>query len=47
MRTWSRTVYCAVHAEELLGREEMIARYDASHGRSWAEMKAEGAPGFD
>lgn len=43
--TWATATLCAHHSEELLGREELIRRYDATHARTWAEMRASGEPG--
>jgi hypothetical protein len=43
--TWSRTVYCFPHAEELIGREELICRYNASHERPW-DAPDDGTPNY-
>lgn len=43
--TWATATLCFPHSEELIGRDEMIRRYDATHERTWAEMRAEGVPG--
>lgn len=34
--TWSGTLYCFPHAEELIGRAEIIRRFDATHEFPWS-----------
>lgn len=33
--TWSGTVYCAIHAQESIGPDELTRRYNATHERPW------------
>lgn len=33
--TWGSDCYCAPHAAELVGPDEMIRRWDATHDEPW------------
>ncbi len=40
---WTETGVCFPCSEQIIGKAELIRRFDATHEKSWAECEAEDA----